>query len=79
MAAESFDGLKTQQAEARKPTSTTHGLEKGKKLPPLHPTTVFIPPQPQEEKEDTMSSNLPDWVFNYGNKEVEVKGTDEVL
>ncbi|KAL6315869.1 hypothetical protein AAG906_012205 [Vitis piasezkii] len=26
-----------------------------------------------------MSSNLPDWVFNYGNKEDEVKGTEEVL
>ncbi|RVW41467.1 hypothetical protein CK203_036149 [Vitis vinifera] len=26
-----------------------------------------------------MSSNLPYWVFNYGNKEVEVKGTKEAL
>ena len=46
MVAESFDGLKTQQAKPQKPTSTTHGLEKGKKLPSLHPKKVFIPPQP---------------------------------
>ena len=26
-----------------------------------------------------MSNNLPYWVFNYGNKEVEVKGTKEAL
>lgn len=79
MAAESFEGQKTQQAEAWRPTSTTQSLEKGKKLPPLHPKKVFIPPQPQEEKEDTMSSNLPDWVFTHGNKEIEVKDTQEVL
>ena len=81
MAAESFEGLRTGQAGAWKLMSTTQGLEKGNKLPPLHPRKVSMPPQPQEEKEDTMSTNLQDWAFSYGNKEVVevLNGTEEVL
>ncbi|RVW41449.1 hypothetical protein CK203_094074 [Vitis vinifera] len=71
MAAESFEGQKHNRLRPGDPQALPKLLRRERNYPPLHPKKVFIPPQPQEEKEDTMSSNLPDWVFTHGNKEIE--------